>query len=119
MIDAYFGTLRPAKRLAAGAYVVPDGSRAVVRTPGRADRLLDAAPEDDRTVRPKGVGPGGAIRRPRVLAGRPPPGPVRAGDEVLWEGRSDCRAFADVHVGGTVHYCDGTELVTLRPLNKD
>ncbi|MBB5926870.1 hypothetical protein [Streptomyces echinatus] len=58
VIDAYFGTLRPAKRLAAGAYVVPDGSRAVVRTPGRADRLLDAAPEDDRTVRPKGVGPG-------------------------------------------------------------
>ncbi|MFI0805679.1 hypothetical protein [Streptomyces echinatus] len=119
VVDAYFGTLRPAKRLAPGAYVVSDGSRAVVRTPGRADRLLDAAPGDDRPVRPQGLGPGARSvgrgfwqdGRRLVLFG--------AGDEELWEGRSDCRAFADLHVGGTVHYCDGAELVTLRPVNKD
>ncbi|GAA3132045.1 hypothetical protein GCM10010521_17440 [Streptomyces rameus] len=33
-----------------------------------------------------------------------------ADDVVLWEGGFDCRAVAGAYAGGTVRYCDGTEL---------
>jgi hypothetical protein len=39
----------------------------------------------------------------------------------LWSGTSNCQAFrhADKGVGGPLTYCDGTDLVTLRPVHED
>ncbi|MFD9242525.1 hypothetical protein ACFV0D_11475, partial [Streptomyces sp. NPDC059556] len=42
-------------------------------------------------------------------------------DRPLWEGASDCRAFAGEGKGPgvVVTWCDGADLVTLRPVRED
>ncbi|MFI9586150.1 hypothetical protein ACIHCQ_30915 [Streptomyces sp. NPDC052236] len=88
----------------------------IVRVPGRPDRHLDTYA--DRPVRPKELGPGARALdegfwqdgRRLVFFGR--------GEDVLWEDESDCPAFGPRKGGGTVSYCDGEELVELKPVHK-
>lgn len=119
-LDPHFGTLRPSQRLAPGAYVLTDGtSNEIVRAPGRPDRLLH--PIGDQPVRPHGLSPAARSvthgfwqdgRRLLLLDHE---------GHTLWKGTSDCRAFPKVAkgVGGPVTYCDGDDLVTLRPARDD
>ncbi|MFD0502037.1 PQQ-binding-like beta-propeller repeat protein [Streptomyces chiangmaiensis] len=120
VVDPYFGTLRPSRRLAPGEYLVTDGTRnEIIRAPGRTDRLLDAGA--DQLVRPHGLSPAARSvtgnfwqdgRRLLLLDHR---------GNTLWRGTSDCQAFrhADQSFGGPLTYCDGNALVTLRPVHKD
>lgn len=56
VVDRYFGTLRPSRRLAPGEYPVTDGTmNEIIRAPGRPDRLLYAGA--DLPVRPHGLSP--------------------------------------------------------------
>lgn len=117
VVDPYFGTLRPGRRLAPGEYLVSEGTgRETVRAQGHPDRALSE--DSGRSDRPAGLGPGSrAIGRnfwqdgDRLVY-------VDRG-EVLWEGRSDCRAFGQPDKGGTVSYCDGGQLVRLGPTHRD
>ncbi|MGW1463650.1 outer membrane protein assembly factor BamB family protein [Streptomyces sp. NPDC002308] len=116
----YFGTLRPTRRLAPGEYLFTDGPlRDIVRAPGRPDRLLP--PAADGPVRPHGLSPAARSvtdgfwqdgRRLLLLDHE---------GHTLWKGTSGCRAF--VHSardgGGRLTYCDGHDLVTVRPGHKD
>ncbi|MFF4715935.1 hypothetical protein ACFY2V_31765 [Streptomyces eurythermus] len=114
LVDPYFGTRRPFTRLARGEYPVSDGTpNTIVRAPGRPDRLLYASA--GQPVRPHGLSPAA-----RSLA----QGFWQDGRRLLlldhqghglWQGTSDCQAFGDGLKGGTVTYCDGDDLVTLRP----
>jgi hypothetical protein len=118
VVDPYFGTLSPSRRLAQGEYLVTDGTRnEIVRAPGRADRLLNA--DVDQLVRPHGLSP--AARSvadsfwqdgSRLLL-------LDHQGKTLWQGTSDCQAFRpDNSFGGPLTYCDGNDLVTLRPVHK-
>lgn len=119
LVDPYFGTLRPSRRLAPGEYLVTDGTtNEIIRAPGRPDRLLDAG--TDQLVRPHGLSPAARSLTDgfwqdgsRLLLldheGNP-----------LWQGTSDCQAFRpDKAAGGPLTYCDGNDLVTVRPAHKD
>ncbi|MFD4954500.1 hypothetical protein [Streptomyces sp. NPDC058451] len=119
VVDPYFGTLRPSRRLAPGEYLVTDGTmNKITRAPGRPDRLLDAGP--DQLVRPHGLSPAARSvtrnfwqdgRRLLLLDYR---------GNTLWRGTSDCQAFRhDKGIGASLTYCDGNDLVTLRPVHKD
>lgn len=88
----------------------------IIRAPGRPDRLLYAA---DRPVRPEGLSPAA-----QALAGRFWQDGRRLvllgyDDRPLWEGESDCQAFLRGGDGGVLTYCDGADLVTVRPVHKD
>ncbi len=120
VVDPYFGTLRPSRRLAPGEYLVTYGTmNEIIRAPGHPDRLLYAGA--DQLVRPHGLSPAA-----RSVTG----GFWQDGHRLLlldhqgntpWRGTSDCQAFphADKAVGGPLTYCDGNDLVTLRPVHKD
>lgn len=119
VVDSYFGTLRPFRRLARGEYLVADGTRnEIIRAPGRPDRLLDAGA--DRLVRPHGLSPAARSVTDRFWQD----GRLLLLDyegNTLWRGTSDCQAFwhADLGFGGPLTYYDGNDLVTLRPVHKD
>ncbi|MFF7402240.1 hypothetical protein [Streptomyces murinus] len=120
VVDPYFGTLRPSRRLAPGEYLVTDGTmNEIIRAPDRPDRLLNAGP--GQLVRPHGLSPAARSvtdgfwqdgRRLLLLDHR---------GNTLWEGTSDCQAFRHSFkdIGGSLTYCDGNDLVTLRPVHKD
>ncbi|MFI0508285.1 hypothetical protein ACH3Y9_05495 [Streptomyces sp. WSLK1-5] len=120
VVDPYFGTLRPSRRLAPGEYLVTYGTMIeIIRAPGRPDRRLYAGA--DQLVRPHGLSPAARSvtdgfwqdgHRLLLLGHR---------GNILWRGTSDCQAFrhADKAVGGPLTYCDGNDLVTLRPVHKD
>lgn len=120
VVDPYFGTLHPSQRLAPGEYLVTDGTpHEIVRAPGRPDRLLYEGA--DQLVRPHGLSPAARSltlgfwqdgRRLLLLDYR---------DNALWKGTSDCQAFtqSDKGFGGPLTYCDGNDLVTVRPVDKD
>ncbi|MGV9697134.1 hypothetical protein ACWDTR_15440 [Streptomyces sp. NPDC003470] len=120
VVVPYFGTLHPSPRLARGEYVVTDGTgNEIVRAKGRPDRLLDAGTE--RPVRPHGLSPAArSVTRSFWQDGRRLVLLDHRG-RALWEGTSDCQAFrhTDKSVGGPVTYCDGPDLVTLRPAGED
>ncbi|WP_329286581.1 outer membrane protein assembly factor BamB family protein [Streptomyces sp. NBC_00691] len=119
VVPFYGGTLEHSQRLAPGEYLVTDGTmNQIVRAPGRPDRSLNRS---DRPIRPRGLGPAARL----VTAGFWQDGrrlslPGRE-DHVLWEGTSDCQAFAGEGKGPGVRltYCDGDDLVTLRPVEED
>lgn len=119
VVDPYFGTLRPSRRLAPGEYLVTYGTtNEVIRASGRPDRLLN--PDTDQPVRPHGLSP--AARS--VTKGFWQDGSrlLLLGHEgrTLWRGTSDCQAFRpDRRYGGSLTYCNGNDLVTLRPVHKD
>ncbi|MFJ1550960.1 hypothetical protein [Streptomyces sp. NPDC088246] len=119
VVDPYFGTLRPSRRLAPGEYLVTDGTmNKIIRAPGRPDRLLNAGA--DQLVRPHGLSPAARSvtrnfwqdgRRLLLLDYR---------GNTLWRGTSDCQAFRHgKDMGASLTYCDGNDLVTLRPEHKD
>ncbi|MFD7573594.1 hypothetical protein ACFV6U_24245, partial [Streptomyces sp. NPDC059810] len=89
--------------------------------PGRAGRAPRRLDRSDPPVRPAGLSP--AARR--VTAGFWQDGRrlvlLDHEGRPLWEGDSDCRAFAGEGKGpGTVvTWCDGADLVTLRPVRED
>ncbi|MFF9676262.1 PQQ-binding-like beta-propeller repeat protein [Streptomyces eurythermus] len=118
LVNPYFGTRRPFQRLAPGEYLVTDGTaNTIVRAPGRPDRLLSTS--TGRLVRPHGLSPAARSltqgfwqdgRRLLLLDHR---------GHALWRGTSDCQAFGHGSEGGPVTYCDGDDLVTLRPVRED
>lgn len=119
VVPLYVGTLSHSRRLAPGEYLVGDGTmNPIIRAAGRPDRPLDRT---DPPVRPAGLS--AAARR--VTAGFWQDGRrlvlLDHEDRPLWEGASDCRAFAGEGTGpGTVvTWCDGTDLVALRPVRAD
>lgn len=120
VVDPYFGTLHPSQRLARGEYLLTDGtSNEIVRAPGRPDRLLH--PVGDQPVRPHGLSPAArSVTRHLWQDGRRLLLMDHQGN-TLWKGTSECRAFpkADKGVGGPITYCDGDDLVTLRPVRED
>jgi hypothetical protein len=120
VVNPYFGTLRPSRRLAPGEYLITDGTtNEIIRAPGRPDRLLDAGV--DHLVRPHGLSPAArSLTRNFWQDGRHLVLLDHKGN-TLWRGTSDCQAFrqADKGIGGPLAYCDGNDLVTLRPVHKD
>ncbi|RDG37361.1 hypothetical protein DVH02_14970 [Streptomyces corynorhini] len=119
LVNSYFGTLHDIQRLAPGEYPTLDGGRnPVVRAPGRPDRPLE--PSRFRPVRPDGFGASARL----VTSGFWQDGDrlalVDRSGRTLWRGASDCRAWSSGHGGSdAVTYCDGDELVTLRPTGGD
>ena len=120
VVNPYFGTLRPSRRLALGEYLISDGTRnEIIRAHGRPDRLLYA--ESDQLVRPRGLSPTARS----VTAGFWQDGRqlllLDHRGNTLWRGTSDCQAFrhAGKDIGGPLTYCDGNDLVTLRPVHED
>ncbi|MER5740711.1 hypothetical protein ABT117_34300 [Streptomyces sp. NPDC002262] len=119
LVTPYFGTRGHSRRLAPGEYLVTDGTEnEIVRASGRPDRHLN---EPDRPVRPDGLSPAArALTRnfwqdgERLLL-------LDHENRPLWEGTSACRAF--LHDGTGPHvfvtYCDGTDLVDLRPVHRN
>ncbi|MFF9473930.1 hypothetical protein ACF1E9_15100 [Streptomyces roseolus] len=119
VVSPYFGTEGPARRLSPGEYLVTDGTfNQIVRASGRPDRNLDTS---DRPVRPEGLSPAArALTRhfwqdgQRLLL-------LDHGNRPLWEGTSACEAFLHDGTGPHVRvtYCDGTDLVELRPVHRN
>ncbi|MEV1026793.1 hypothetical protein [Streptomyces sp. NPDC050264] len=118
LVDPYFGTLHPYRRLARGEYLTSQRpvprqdlpGNVVIRAPGRPDRLLT----DNATgrVRPRGLSPSAlALEGSFWQDGHRL---VLFGDEgeTLWKGVSACQAYS---YGGLLTYCDGSDLVTLQP----
>ncbi|MFI0895144.1 PQQ-binding-like beta-propeller repeat protein [Streptomyces sp. NPDC020983] len=112
------GPLGRTRRLAPGEYVVTDGTRnEIIRAPGRPDRLLDA--RAGQLVRPHGLSPAARSvadsfwqdgNRLLLLDNQ---------GRTLWQGTSDCQAYRPHNsYGGSLVYCDGDDLVTLRPVHK-
>ncbi|WP_406065809.1 PQQ-like beta-propeller repeat protein [Streptomyces sp. NBC_01077] len=119
VVDPYFGTLGRSRRLAPGEYLVTDGTmNEIIRAPGRPDRALNEA---DRPVRPDGLSPAARVLTDRFWQDGRRLLLLDHEDHTLWEGASDCRAFLHHGKGPGVvlTYCDGTDLVTLRPVHKD
>ncbi|MGW6413783.1 outer membrane protein assembly factor BamB family protein [Streptomyces sp. NPDC055055] len=111
------GAPGPSRRLAPGEYLVADTSRReVVRRPGRPDRPLFAT--EDR-VRPPGLTPAARELTRHVWQDGRRLLLLDHEDRVLWEDTSDCQAFRHSENGDFLTYCDGTDLVTLRPVSRD
>ncbi|GAA2333417.1 hypothetical protein GCM10010431_65720 [Streptomyces kunmingensis] len=122
LIHPYFGTLHPHRRLARGAYLTSQqpaseqtlSDAALIRRPGRPDRRLDDSGSD--RVRPRGVSSSALF----LGSGFWQDGHrlVLLGDEdkKLWSAVSSCQAYAH---RGLLSYCDGRDLVTLRPASDD
>ena len=118
VVQPYFGPLRPFRRLAPGEYAVSYGpwQQEVIRAAGRPDRPL--SPTDTARLRPTDVGP-----RARWIG----PGLWQDGRRLtlfaqgqkLWEATSDCRAHSAYGAETGFTYCDGDELVRVRPVLKD
>ncbi len=119
VVPHYTGTLAYSRRLAPGEYLVTDGTmNQILRAPGRPDRTLD---ETDRPLRPRDLSPAARLLMNRFWQDGRRLLLLGYEDRVLWEGTSDCRAFAGHGEGPWVGltYCDGDDLVTLRPTDGD
>ncbi|WP_435975363.1 outer membrane protein assembly factor BamB family protein [Streptomyces sp. Qhu_M48] len=113
----YFGTLNPTRRLEPGEYVFTNGTMdEIIRAAGRQDRLLD---QSDRPVRPDGLTPAARALIRHVWQDGRRLLLLDHENHTLWEGESSCQAFLQSDHGGVLTYCDGTDLVTLRPVEKD
>ncbi|MFF1459581.1 hypothetical protein [Streptomyces sp. NPDC058330] len=117
LADPSFGTLRPGRRPAPGEYLVSEGAgQENVRAQGRPDRPLSehaALPHRPEAIGPdaRAIGPGFCQDGRRLVY-------VGRGDDVLWEGRSDCRAFVQPVKGSTVSYRADGQSVRLGAVRK-
>ncbi|MGW6395689.1 hypothetical protein ACWFR1_35505 [Streptomyces sp. NPDC055103] len=117
VVDPHDGPLDHSPRLAPGEYLVTGGGwEEIVRAPGRPDRHLSEA---GRPVRPEGLSPAARAIPGRIWQDGRRLVLLDYEDRPLWEGESDCQAFLRSDKGGDLTYCDGTDLVTLRPVRKD
>ncbi|MFG1805186.1 PQQ-binding-like beta-propeller repeat protein [Streptomyces sp. NPDC049040] len=118
VVSPYFGTLGTSRRLAPGEYLVTYGTmNEIIRAPGRPDRLLNA--DAGRLVRPHGLSPAARSVTKNFWQDGSRLFLLDYEGKTLWQGTSDCQAFLPDHsYGGSLTYCDGNDLVTLRPVRK-
>ncbi|GAA2958408.1 hypothetical protein GCM10020227_26890 [Streptomyces flavovirens] len=116
LVDPYFGTLRPGRRPVPGEYLVSEGRGSRTSAPGDAPTgrcpNTPASPTAPKRSAPaRAIGPGlWQDGRRLVYVGR--------GDDVLWEDRSDCRAFVQPVKGSTVSYFAEGQSVWLGAVRK-
>ncbi|MFI8423741.1 hypothetical protein [Streptomyces sp. NPDC085479] len=120
VLNPYFGTRgQYSRRLAPGEYLTADRKTIeIIHARGRPDRAFE---ETDGPIRPNGLSSAA-----RALTGRFWQDGRRLllldhEDRPLWQGTSDCQAFMHQGAGPGVFltYCDGPDLVSLRPRRRD